>query len=463
MTTAILSSRKRPSPSNQRRYGLRLAVLSMVVLAPVWFEGSVAQAGIFSDWWESRQSSAASDLGIDPITSSSNSKSFFDRWMTRAKTPFTSSLFADSPTLFGQRAWNRTRPSRDPISESELSAALKLVESGQLEAAERVLKTLAKREVAAGTPYGMKAQYWLAETQFRMQKFVKSEENFETLAKKYVGTEYTDKIAARQFQIAQFWLSAENPKAKPLEWRTHFDGRAPLVDTSGFAVKALEHARMNSAEGGPLADDSLLRLADHYHLVKDYDSASHYYDELITDENLRKSEYRERAMLTSIDSKIKAYSGPEYDMTGLEQASDMIDKVFQEYPDNKIQSESLYHTKDLIKDQYAERAFKIGMDYLKAKKAASAEYYFGMVIAKWPQSQWAGKAREQMQLVAQMPRTRSVPSKIMTQPGAADPSTMGGNGGNNGGPGGAMGGLMNTMGGMGTGGMGMGGGGMGPN
>ena len=74
-------------------------------------------------------------------------------------------------------------------------------------------------------------------------------------------------------------------------------------------------------------------------------------------------------------------------------------------------------------------------------------------MAKWPRSKWAGEARKEMALVAKMPRKASMPSKIMTAPGASDPSTMGGAGGNNGSAGGAMGGLMNGMGG-GMGGMG---------
>jgi outer membrane protein assembly factor BamD (BamD/ComL family) len=380
--------------------------------------------------------------------------------MGKARTPFTSGLFADSPTLLGQRAWEKTKANSDAVSESEISAAMKLINANQLEDAERLLKVVADRETKKASPYGEKAQFWLAETQFRLQKYVKAHDNFELLVKKYPGTEYVDKLVAREFQIAQIWLAYEDPKAKPLDWKAHFDGRAHLVDSSSYAVKALEHVRLHDPQG-PLADDAALRMADHYHTSGDFESAALYYDQLINDPEHRKSEYRERALLSSIDSKMKAYIGPEYDVAGLEQAQDTIAKTFQEYPERRASAEGLYHTSDLIKDQYAERAYTVAMYYLKINKAAAAEYYFGMVIARWPESKWAGESRKEMLKVAKMPRKASLPSKIMTMPGAPDPSTMGGNGGNNGGQGGAMGGLMN---GMGMGGMsGMGGGGMGPN
>jgi outer membrane protein assembly factor BamD (BamD/ComL family) len=451
-----------PLPADFTRRGLRtrrvqrlgrhaLAVTGLLIAV-----GPMAEAGIFSDWLSDKMTPEMET----PDSNGTSDKSFFSRWMGKARTPFTSGVMADSPTLIGQKAWDKSKAQVNPISESQISAAIKLINTGQLEDAERLLKVVAGREIKNGTPYGEKAQFWLAETQFRLKKYVKAEDTFEVLMKKYEHSEYAEKVCARQYQIAQIWLASEDPKAKPLDWTARFDGRAPVIDPSSYAIKALEHVRQNDPDG-PLADEAVLRMADHYHAVGNFNDAALYYDQLINDQSLRKSEYRERAMLSSIDSKMKAYIGPEYDVAGLEQAQDTINKTFQEFPDRRASAEGLYHTNDLIKDQYAERAYTVAKYYMNIKKAASAEYYFGMVIAKWPDSKWAGEARKEMVAVAKMPRKASLPSKIMTMPGSADPSTMGGNGGNNGSAGGAMGGLMNSMGGGGMGGMGGSMGGMG--
>ena len=92
---------------------------------------------------------------------------------------------------------------------------------------------------------------------------------------------------------------------------------------------------------------------------------------------------------------------------------------------------------------YADRDFYIG-------KVASAEFYFGKIPQRWPNSPWAVKAKSELTKLAKLPRKPSKPSKIIIPPGGL-------NGGMGmGGPGGmGMGGM--GMGGMGMGGMGMGG------
>jgi len=143
---------------------------------------------------------------------------------------------------------------------------------------------------------------------------------------------------------------------------------------------------------------------------------------------------------------MKGYIGPEYDMTGLEQARDTIQKTMAEFPERQATAEGLYHTLDLIRDQEAERAYTTGMYYLRAWKPASAEYYFGLVANKWPNSKWAGESKKELAKVAKMHRRPASPGKIMTQPGAPDPTqhpAMGGNGGTTGMPEGPWAGLMN--------------------
>jgi outer membrane protein assembly factor BamD (BamD/ComL family) len=431
---------------------LTVRLSSLVALGLLSLLGPRVQAGVISDWLASRNAPQAEGL---PDSDGKTNGSLLSRWLSSDKTPFSSiNSMGDTSVLVGHKGWEKTKVAPDPTSEAEFAAAKKLYDKGDLAGALKLFTPLAKRESKKGTPWGEKAQYWKAETEFKMQKYVQAHDSYEILIKKYPGTEYVEKLVAREFQIAQIWLGPEDPKVKPMDWKSHFDGRQPFVDTGGFAVKALDHVRLHDPLG-PLADDAALRTADHYFIVGDYETAATYYDQLLAENP--KSEYRERAQLSSIDSKIKGYIGPEYDSTGLEQARDTIQKTMAEFPERQTTAEGLYHTLDLIRDQEAERAFITGLYYVRARKPISAEHYFGLVMNKWPKSKWAGESRKQLALVAKMPRKASLPSKIMTAPGAGDPSTMGGMGGNNGGPQGAMGGLMNNMGGMGGMGGGMGG------
>ncbi len=438
--------RGRRTLARSSRRGLAAAAALLTIVAPA------AEAGPIADWIASRTAPAPMN---SPMSDGTTDKTLISRWLSGDKTPFSSRAYDQNSVLLGQKGWEKTKAAPDPTSEGEFAVAKKAFDAGNYAEAEKLLLPLAKREVKKGTPWGEKAQYWLAESQFRLQNYVKANDSYEVLIKKYPGTEYVDKLVAREYQIAQFWLSGEDPKAKPLDWKSRFDGRQPMLDTDGYAVKALEHVRLHDPQG-PLADDAALRTADHFHMVGDYEAAAIYYDQLITEHP--KSEYKERAQLSSIDSKMKGYIGPEYDISGLEQARETIKKTMAEFPERQATVEGLYHTLDLIQDQHAEQAYTVGMYYIRARKPISAEYQFGLVMANWPNSKWAGEAKKEMGKIAKMPRVASVPSKIMTTPGSAP----------NGAAGGMLGGMLNGgMGGMGGGGGmpglggGMGGGGQG--
>jgi outer membrane protein assembly factor BamD (BamD/ComL family) len=347
--------------------------------------------------------------------------------------------------VLGSDGWRpMLKPKNDPEADKELDEALKLFKQGKLDEAEPVFARIAKKR--KGSHWGEKAQYYLAETQYQRKKYVKANDSFERLIADYPGTEFLDKLISREYALAQMWLSQGDPKAKPeqkLPWYSHFTGEQPLLDTRGTGLKALEHVRHHDPTG-PLADDAVLQIAEYHMDTKDYESAAIYYDQLIADHP--RSPFLQKAQLAAIDSRIKGYLGPEYDGSGLEKARELVKQTMSSFPDRQAGYDDLYHTLDIINDQEAERTFKVGDYYRRTGKVASAEYYFGKIPQRWPNSPWSVKAKQELAQLAKQPRKPTQPSKIMMQPGATDPYYSAG-------PGGGMGGM--GMGGMGMGGMGM--------
>lgn len=374
-----------------------------------------------------------------------DNRNFMARWI-RPKNPPASD--PNLPTLvLGSDGWKPMKPESNPEAEAEFKAAEALFQQGKLEEAEAAFKTLAKKR--KGSPWGEKGQYYLAETQYQRGKLVAAHDSFDLLVKDYQGTEFIEKVITREFAIAQTWLARSDAKAPAeakLPWYSRFDGQSPLLDTQGHALRALEHVRHYSPSG-PLADDAVLRIADVHMANRDFETAALYYDQLITDHP--KSPFLQRAQLASIDARMKGYLGPEYDGAGLEKAREMIKQTMATFPDRPAGNEKLYHDLDLINDQEAERTFVVGDYYRRTGKVSAAEFYFGKIPQRWPKSPWAAKAKTELASLAKMPRTQTLPSKIMSQPGSTDPFSSGG---------GQMGGM--GMGGMGMGGMGMGGMGM---
>jgi outer membrane protein assembly factor BamD (BamD/ComL family) len=384
-------------------------------------------------------------------SSPSDSQNLFERWITPRMSPASNSNAKSSSTLIlGSDGWRPiAKPAPNPKADAEYQSALKLFQQGNLAEAENQFAKIAKSR--KGTPWGENAQYYLAETQYQRKKYFYAHDNFELLHKDYPATEYLDKLVSREFAIAHLWMAQDDPKTpKPeqIPWTGRFDGSRPLLDTQGYALKALEHVRHNDPSG-PLADDAALEIAEFYMKRADYESAALYYDQLIAD--FPKSPFLQKAQHAAIDARMKAYLGPDYDTSGLEKARVLVRKTMDAFPERQASFEGLYHTLDVINDAEAEKTFRIGTHYKKIGKVASAEFYYGKIPQRWPSSPWAVKAKGELAQLAKMPRKPSKPSKIIMQPGASDPYYSAG-------PMGAMGG----MGGMGMPGMGMGGmGGMG--
>lgn len=418
-TTRRRRSRPTLAPRGRRRLAAGLALLLPMAIA------AEADAGPIADWFRRDKVDYSSG---PPKPTGDQTSSLMGRWLTREVTPHFSQIRGSSMKV-GQAAWESTRVATSPEVEAELDAAMKLYDAKKYAEALPRLSRIAASEGKKGTsPACQKALFHAAECQYQLRKYVDSNNSFEKLIRDNTGLEskYLEKATARQYEIAQMWLAAEDPTRKPLPLSARFNGQMPLADSDGHAVKILEQVRLHDIKG-PLSDVAVLRLADHYHAVGDYESAALYYDQLVADHS--KSPYRERAMRSSIDAKMKGYMGPRYDKTGLESARDMVKQTMASYPENQEGAKDLYHSLDLINDEEAASDYEAGLYYVQAMKPTSAEYQFGRVIARHPKSKWADKARAEMAKLAKVPRKASLPSKIMTLPGATDSPVGGGGGG----------------------------------
>ena len=440
---------------------------------------STTGGGLLSIWKQGTDASLSKGPTAEEVNDNRN---LMARWLTPKTNPHSDpdSINPPTPLILGSNGYKPLTPLKNAEADAEFEAAERLFQQGKftanpvqtliyfggpkvekffkqgdLEAAEPRFEKIARNR--KGTPWGEKAQYYLAESQYQRGALVSAHNNFEKLVADYPGTEFLDKLVSREYAIGQAWLAQIDPKTKPeekLAWYTRFTSEQPLLDTRGDAIQALEHVRHHDPTG-PLADDAVIRIADEHMGNRDYESAALYYDQLITDHP--KSPFLQRAQLASIDARMKGYLGPEYDGNGLEQARELIKQTMTAFPDRPAGNEKLYHVLDLVNDQEAERAFVIGDYYQRTGKVVSAEFYFGKIRQRWPKSPWATKAKTRLAVLAKMPRKSSAPSKINIGRFAGDPFASSGGINSMNGPNGGMMNGMGMPGGMG----GMGGGGMG--
>jgi outer membrane protein assembly factor BamD (BamD/ComL family) len=368
------------------------------------------------------------------------------RWL-RPRSASSSAEDPASPVVLGSDGWMPIKEGPpDPDAQAQFQAAEAQFREGKLPEAERAFARLAKRK--RGSNWGEKAQFYLAETQFQRGRLVAAHDSYEKLFADYPATQFLEKAVEREYDIGVAWLASSDPRAareKRPSLGGWFKGRHPAVDVSGHALAVLEHVRHHDPTG-PLADDAVVQIAAFHHTNQNFEDASMYYDQLITENP--KSPFVPSAMQASIDAKLKDYMGPEYDGDGLERARNLAQQADSLYPERRASySEEIDESLKTIDLEMAERAYRVGEHYVWTGQVGAAEYCFGEIPVRWPKSPYALRAKEQLARLAKMPRKEVKPSTIFTLPGAPDPSSMS--------PGAAMPG--------GGGGMGMGGmGGMSP-
>ena len=392
----------------------------------------------------------------DPVEDEGLGGSLLARWIGASRTD--EEIERASAVVLGPEGWDAEADPEATERAAEFDEAEAMFLQGDLDGAERAFDRIARKERRAGvklftqeetlledserrsSPWGMQALYYLGEIRFQKGNYVGAHDAFEELVKDYPGTPKLDEAVSREFEIAQIWLRQAHPQQgeETLPWHAFTRGGLPVLDPGGSAVAVLEHVRQNDPTG-PLADDAVQLIARHYSLVGDHETASYYYDQLINEHP--KSDLLHDAMLSSVDSKMDAYVGPEYDFSGLVQARATLQRTMSLFPERRASTDDdLYHRLDLIADAEAERVYTEGEYYRTAGYVIAAEHTFGMIPYKWPKSEWADKARDRLAELARMPRKESAPLKIMTQPGGNDPFSQGVSSANSGGiPGASVG------------------------
>jgi tetratricopeptide (TPR) repeat protein len=181
------------------------------------------------------------------------------------------------------------------------------------------------------------AMWQLAESYFFTDQYPKAEDQYDELVKKYANTKYLDRIAQRQFVIAQYWIAVDQKTHLPVIVPNLFDRSRPLFDTQGRALKTYDHVRINDPRG-PLADDSIMAAANAHFLDRQWLDADYFY-------GLLRSEYPDsdfllQAHLLGLQAKLRAYQGPGYEGGVLDEAEILADLTLVQFPDQLTQEEA---------------------------------------------------------------------------------------------------------------------------
>ena len=270
-----------------------------------------------------------------------------------------------------------------------------------------------KKYAEAATKFATAADRWpdsaleedslfmLGESHFFDDCYPNAHEAYETLLKKYEYSRYLDRAVAREFVIGRYWEDFDRREHHWPITPNLVDKKRPLFDTSGNALKAYEHVRMNDP-AGPLADDAVMAAGIAHYRSDRWEDATRQFD--VLRKEYPKSEHQLKAHLLGIDSKLRTYQGAGYDGTPLKEAGEVTDQTLLRF-DTQLGGEKsrVIDTKNQIVEQRAQRDLTTGQYYEYRKYYGAARYYYGAVIREFPQSKAALAAKERIDAIRGLP------------------------------------------------------------
>jgi len=257
------------------------------------------------------------------------------------------------------------------------------------------------------------ALWQLAECWFFMDRYPKAEDCYDELVKKYANSRYLDRVAQRQFVIAQYWIALDQKHNYMTIVPNLADRSRPLFDTRGRALKAYDHVRINDPRG-PLADDSIMAAANAHFVDRQWLDADYFYGLLRSE--YPDSEFLLEAHLLGLQAKLRAYQGPGYEGGVLDEAELLADQTVVQFPDklNAEEGERVQTSRAAIAAQQAQRHWNRAEFYAKGKHYTSARIYYGLIARDYPKTLLAQQARDRLDKYQGMPDVSDNPLPMLT-------------------------------------------------
>jgi outer membrane protein assembly factor BamD (BamD/ComL family) len=254
----------------------------------------------------------------------------------------------------------------------------------------------------------------LAECLFFTDQYPKAEDCYDELVKKYANTRHLDRVAQRQFIIAQYWVAVDQRDPLPVIVPNLFDRSRPLFDTQGRALKAYDHVRINDPRGA-LADDSIMAQANAHFLDRQWLDADYFYG-LLRNE-YPDSDFLLQAHLLGLQAKLRAYQGPSYEGGILDEAEILAEQVLVQFPDQLTREDEdrVQKARGDIASQLALRHWQRAEFYAKGKHYSSARIYYALIARDYPKTMLAQQARQKFDTIKDRQDVSDDPFPLLTR------------------------------------------------
>jgi outer membrane protein assembly factor BamD (BamD/ComL family) len=230
-------------------------------------------------------------------------------------------------------------------------------------------------------------QYYLGLTEEIEDNLYEAYQAYQKVIDKYPFSERIQEIIEREYKIAEAFMGGEKRKAMGV-----------TLPVENPAIEIFNKVIENSTYG-PLAPVAQYKLGLLLKSLMRYYEAEEAFNKLIA--NYPTSEWVEAAKFQIAACRAAVSRGPDYDQGAAGEAKEKFEEFVREHPD-AVLSRDAEKSIEQLKEKEAESNYNIACFYEKQKAYEAAKIYYDEVVNNYPDSPWAAKAVERIQLMGEI-------------------------------------------------------------
>jgi len=228
------------------------------------------------------------------------------------------------------------------------------------------------------------SQYYLGLIEDAQGNLYEAYQAYQKVIDKYPFSERIPQIIEREYNIGEAFMSGQKRKAMGM----------PLpVENPSIEIfnKVIENSTY-----GPWAAAAQYKLGLVLKGLLRYYEAEEAFNKVFS--NYPDSEWAAPAKFQIASCRAAVSRGPDYDQGAAKEAKEKFEAFVQEHPDAVLSGEAQKNIEQL-NEKEAASGYGIARFYEKQKAYEAAKIYYNDVINNYPNSQWAGKALERLQIL----------------------------------------------------------------
>ncbi len=242
----------------------------------------------------------------------------------------------------------------------------------------KLLKSYPKSAEAA------EGQYYLGLTEENQGNLYQAFQAYQKVIDKYPFSERIQEIIEREFKIGEAFMAGQKRKAMGLD--------LPVENPS---IEIFNKVIENSTYG-PMAAKAQYKLGLVLKGLLRYYEAEEAFNKVIS--NYPDSEWVDAAKFQIAACRQAVSHGPEYDQGAAKEAQEKYEEFVREHPEAFLSQEAEKNIEQL-KDKETEGNYNIARFYEKQKEYNAAKIYYTEIINNSPNSKWAARAAERLQVM----------------------------------------------------------------